>query len=180
MLFQWVVGPSYFVEFTILETVCSKTAGDSDLSSCPPMDCQFAVSHKHTRVLKMYFNIWLPYLILVQLLQNHVVNAGSPVLVTSFLSASRLLFGITCDPRGPVWNQTPGRKEGRLISEPEARRCEVPDLRTSGISLRYGLPTLRMSKTTDLSCLTLQAFFPIMNMFYFNIELKIVCQLEIT
>ncbi|XP_040041207.2 fetuin-B [Gasterosteus aculeatus] len=39
---QWVVGPSYFVEFTILETVCSKTAGDSDLSSCPPMDCQFA------------------------------------------------------------------------------------------------------------------------------------------
>ncbi|KAM8875417.1 fetuin-B-like [Spinachia spinachia] len=39
---QWVVGPSYFVEFTIVETVCSKAAAGWDLSSCPPMDCQFA------------------------------------------------------------------------------------------------------------------------------------------
>ncbi|XP_037624876.1 fetuin-B [Sebastes umbrosus] len=39
---QWVVGPSYFVEFTILETVCSKTTDASELSDCPPMDCQFA------------------------------------------------------------------------------------------------------------------------------------------
>ncbi|XP_072245061.1 fetuin-B-like [Leuresthes tenuis] len=39
---QWVVGPSYFVEFTILETVCSKKTDASELSSCPPMDCQFA------------------------------------------------------------------------------------------------------------------------------------------
>ncbi|XP_078114235.1 fetuin-B [Sander vitreus] len=39
---QWVVGPSYFVEFTILETVCSKKTDVSELSNCPPMDCQFA------------------------------------------------------------------------------------------------------------------------------------------
>lgn len=39
---QWVVGPSYFVEFTILETVCSKEAEASELGSCQPMDCQFA------------------------------------------------------------------------------------------------------------------------------------------
>ncbi|XP_069572947.1 fetuin-B [Brachyistius frenatus] len=39
---QWVVGPSYFVEFTILETVCSKKTDAGELSGCPPMDCQFA------------------------------------------------------------------------------------------------------------------------------------------
>lgn len=39
---QWVVGPSYFVEFTIVETVCSRETDVSELSSCPPMDCQFA------------------------------------------------------------------------------------------------------------------------------------------
>ncbi|KAM9358236.1 fetuin-B [Symphorus nematophorus] len=39
---QWVVGPSYFVEFTIVETVCSKTTDASELSNCQPMDCQFA------------------------------------------------------------------------------------------------------------------------------------------
>nr|XP_015826649.2 fetuin-B [Nothobranchius furzeri] len=39
---QWVAGPSYFVEFTILETVCSKRTDVSELSHCPPMDCQFA------------------------------------------------------------------------------------------------------------------------------------------
>lgn len=39
---QWVVGPSYFVEFTIVETVCSKGTDESELSNCPPMDCQFA------------------------------------------------------------------------------------------------------------------------------------------
>ncbi|KAI3368469.1 hypothetical protein L3Q82_025480 [Scortum barcoo] len=39
---QWVVGPSYFVEFTILETVCSSKTDPSELSNCPPMDCQFA------------------------------------------------------------------------------------------------------------------------------------------
>ncbi|XP_030583881.1 fetuin-B [Archocentrus centrarchus] len=39
---QWVVGPSYFVEFTIVETVCSKETDASELSSCTPMDCQFA------------------------------------------------------------------------------------------------------------------------------------------
>ncbi|XP_040896569.1 fetuin-B [Toxotes jaculatrix] len=39
---QWVSGPSYFVEFTIVETVCSKKTDVSELSSCPPMDCQFA------------------------------------------------------------------------------------------------------------------------------------------
>ncbi|KAF7649246.1 hypothetical protein LDENG_00144500 [Lucifuga dentata] len=39
---QWVVGPSYFVEFTIVETVCSKKTADHDRSNCPRMDCKFA------------------------------------------------------------------------------------------------------------------------------------------
>ncbi|XP_010738495.2 fetuin-B [Larimichthys crocea] len=39
---QWVVGPSYFVEFTIVETVCSKRTDPSQLNNCQPMDCQFA------------------------------------------------------------------------------------------------------------------------------------------
>ncbi|XP_067454192.1 fetuin-B [Thunnus thynnus] len=39
---QWVVGPSYFVEFTIVETVCSKKTDASELYNCSPMDCQFA------------------------------------------------------------------------------------------------------------------------------------------
>lgn len=39
---QWVIGPSYFVEFTIVETVCSRETDVSELSSCKPMDCQFA------------------------------------------------------------------------------------------------------------------------------------------
>ncbi|XP_056133556.1 fetuin-B-like [Lampris incognitus] len=39
---QWVIGPSYFVEFTIHETACSKKNGTDDLSSCPLMEYQFA------------------------------------------------------------------------------------------------------------------------------------------
>ncbi|XP_029938839.1 fetuin-B-like [Salarias fasciatus] len=39
---QWVVGPAYFVDFTIVETVCSKGTDPGELGSCPPMDCQFA------------------------------------------------------------------------------------------------------------------------------------------
>ncbi|XP_028301088.1 fetuin-B-like [Gouania willdenowi] len=41
--YQWiVVGPAYNVDFTIVETVCSKTTDPSELGLCPPMDCQFA------------------------------------------------------------------------------------------------------------------------------------------
>lgn len=54
------------------------------------------------------------------------------LFMISFLSASRLLFWLTHDPGGPVWNQTPCRKEGQLISESGACRGEVWDLRTSG------------------------------------------------
>ncbi|KAM7387734.1 hypothetical protein PAMP_023954 [Pampus punctatissimus] len=39
---QWVVGPAYFVDFTIVETVCSKKTDASELNDCSPMDCQFA------------------------------------------------------------------------------------------------------------------------------------------
>ncbi|MEQ2274790.1 hypothetical protein XENORESO_011343, partial [Xenotaenia resolanae] len=39
---QWVIGPAYFVEFTVLETVCSKETDVSELAHCPPMNCQFA------------------------------------------------------------------------------------------------------------------------------------------
>ncbi|XP_041646618.1 fetuin-B-like [Cheilinus undulatus] len=40
--FQWVVGPSTFVEFIIAETECSNETDARDLSNCSPMDCHFA------------------------------------------------------------------------------------------------------------------------------------------
>ncbi|XP_037530399.1 fetuin-B [Nematolebias whitei] len=39
---QWFAGWTYVVDFTILETVCSNKTEISELSHCPPMDCQFA------------------------------------------------------------------------------------------------------------------------------------------
>lgn len=40
---QWVFSASYFVEFTIVETVCSKNNTEaSEVANCPPMDCPFA------------------------------------------------------------------------------------------------------------------------------------------
>nr|XP_061832332.1 fetuin-B [Nerophis lumbriciformis] len=39
---QWVVGPSYFVEFTIIKTCCSKKTEVGEVDNCPSMDRQFA------------------------------------------------------------------------------------------------------------------------------------------
>uniref|UniRef100_H2SN19 Fetuin-B-like n=1 Tax=Takifugu rubripes TaxID=31033 RepID=H2SN19_TAKRU len=39
---QLVFGPSYIVEFIIVETVCSKNTQPDAVKDCPPMDCQFA------------------------------------------------------------------------------------------------------------------------------------------
>ncbi|KAJ8374356.1 hypothetical protein SKAU_G00049360 [Synaphobranchus kaupii] len=39
---QWVHGPSYFVEYIIQETVCSRETPDADKAQCKLMDCEFA------------------------------------------------------------------------------------------------------------------------------------------
>ncbi|XP_043926582.1 fetuin-B [Protopterus annectens] len=41
---QWVVGPSYFVEFLIKETPCSKMGDERDLSKCTPIACPHATT----------------------------------------------------------------------------------------------------------------------------------------
>ncbi|XP_053706631.1 fetuin-B isoform X2 [Synchiropus splendidus] len=40
--FQWVVGPSYFVEFTIVETACPTTSDPADAADCSLRDCRSA------------------------------------------------------------------------------------------------------------------------------------------
>uniref|UniRef100_H3BE65 Fetuin B n=1 Tax=Latimeria chalumnae TaxID=7897 RepID=H3BE65_LATCH len=45
---QWMVGASYFVEFSIQETSCSKNKPQADISKCAPLDCEF----KHTGFCK--------------------------------------------------------------------------------------------------------------------------------
>uniref|UniRef100_A0A3B5K6V7 Fetuin-B-like n=1 Tax=Takifugu rubripes TaxID=31033 RepID=A0A3B5K6V7_TAKRU len=39
---QWVFSSIYFVDFIIVETVCSKNTQPDAVKDCPPMDCQFA------------------------------------------------------------------------------------------------------------------------------------------
>ncbi|XP_074860538.1 fetuin-B [Carettochelys insculpta] len=39
---QWVVGPAYFVEFTIQETSCSKNESVADVSNCKPLSSALA------------------------------------------------------------------------------------------------------------------------------------------
>ncbi|XP_069069227.1 kininogen-1-like [Pleurodeles waltl] len=38
---QWVVGASYFVEFTVKETDCTKDTPVADISKCKPLKCEF-------------------------------------------------------------------------------------------------------------------------------------------
>uniref|UniRef100_UPI001EAE89C0 fetuin-B n=1 Tax=Oncorhynchus gorbuscha TaxID=8017 RepID=UPI001EAE89C0 len=45
---QWVECPSYFVEFTIQETVSAKDNPDVDLTQCKMMDCEFSMEHYTT------------------------------------------------------------------------------------------------------------------------------------
>lgn len=46
-------GPAYFVEFIIVETVCSKTTTDpGEVKDCQPVDCQSAVSNTHNLLIK--------------------------------------------------------------------------------------------------------------------------------
>nr|XP_033815500.1 fetuin-B isoform X2 [Geotrypetes seraphini] len=39
---QWVVGPSYFTEFTIMETMCTKDKPVTNVSECEPVKREFA------------------------------------------------------------------------------------------------------------------------------------------
>lgn len=40
---QWVVGPSYFVEFLIGETSCANSHAETDTSKCSPLTCSHAL-----------------------------------------------------------------------------------------------------------------------------------------
>ncbi|XP_064858874.1 uncharacterized protein si:ch211-284e20.8 [Oncorhynchus nerka] len=45
---QWVECPSFFVEFTIQETVSAKDNPDVDLTQCKMMDCEFSMEYYTT------------------------------------------------------------------------------------------------------------------------------------
>ncbi|XP_024291440.1 fetuin-B, partial [Oncorhynchus tshawytscha] len=53
---QWVECPSYFVEFTVQETVSAKDNPDVDLTQCKMMDCEFSMEYyttaTHYHILK--------------------------------------------------------------------------------------------------------------------------------
>uniref|UniRef100_A0A8C3A1M8 Si:ch211-284e20.8 n=1 Tax=Cyclopterus lumpus TaxID=8103 RepID=A0A8C3A1M8_CYCLU len=110
---QWVNGPSYFVEFTILETVCLRTTEASELSSCPPMDCPFQAHAKadsgHTGHQHHNHTHLHPHE------HTHSVTPGADLAV----SESRGALGIVVERAAPLRSSPsasacPGQRRHRL------------------------------------------------------------------
>uniref|UniRef100_A0A3B3VLS6 Si:ch211-284e20.8 n=1 Tax=Poecilia latipinna TaxID=48699 RepID=A0A3B3VLS6_9TELE len=101
---QWVVGPSYFVEFTVLETECSKETDFSELTHCQPMNCQFAVKQHHHNHTHLHHHEHV-----------HSVTQGSDVTVSNPKGLlGRIVFEPATPRSAPTASSCPGARRHNL------------------------------------------------------------------
>lgn len=110
---QWVFSAFYFVEFTIVETVCSKNNTEaSEVENCPPMDCPFAVSYFHSIILSLTLSLFICLSLVFFLRHDSTHKHSNKQTHDSFGGFLKMIWATTSEKCGWYWHV----KTGKLLA----------------------------------------------------------------